>query len=75
MKRRDYEQAVTAAASFAQSVAEIHVKLVALERVLQTHNPSLCAAYLKEIENLKSQKFYEMNLLAIEGLRERLLQE
>lgn len=65
---RDLVQAVADA-------ADARTRLTALERVLELQHPALYAAFLRELENLRSSKAHDMLLVSLENLQRRLESE
>ncbi len=65
---RDLTQAVA-------DVADIRIRLTALEHALEQQSPALYAAYQREFENLRSSKAHDMFLAALESLQRRLESE
>ncbi len=58
-----------------KTAADAQLKLAAFERVMESHNPSVCASWRREIENLRKQQTDVLNPEALNMLREQLRQE
>jgi hypothetical protein len=53
-------------------IADLKLRLTALDRVLEQQQPSLYAAYQRELENLRNSKAHQMLQASLGSLQRRL---
>ena len=72
MKEETARLLVNSLAEALKLAADSQLRLAAFERVLGDHNPSVTAAWRKEIETLRKQRASDPNVEALNTLLEQL---